>query len=137
MQPMQGLHIIADLFDCRCPAGRLLDAPGLEDFAIAACRRQGLVVVGRCFHQFRDDAGRAAGVTGTVVLAGSHFALHTWPEIAAVTLDIYVCNFSGDNSERARALFRESVATFAPDQVESREVARGKPATESTATPPT
>lgn len=122
---MQGLHLIADLLDCRCPPGFLLDAAGLEDYCVNACRRHGLTVVGRLFHQFRGPAQAAAGVTGTVVLAESHLAVHTWPEIAGVTLDVYVCNFSADNSDRARALFAEAIATFAPRQVEKKEVARG------------
>ncbi|MBK7899800.1 MAG: S-adenosylmethionine decarboxylase [Azonexus sp.] len=122
---MQGLHLTADLLDCRCPPALLLDAAGLECFAVEACGRHGLSVVGAHFHQFRDGDGRAAGVTGTVVLAESHFALHTWPEIAGVTLDVYVCNFSADNSQRARGLFAEAIATFAPDRLETREVQRG------------
>jgi S-adenosylmethionine/arginine decarboxylase-like enzyme len=68
--------------------------------------------------------GQPAGVTGTVVLAESHLAIHTWPEIGAVTLDVYVCNFSGDNSNRAHALFDEVIARFARP-VEKKEVARG------------
>lgn len=122
---MQGLHLIADLHDCRCPPGFLLDAPGLEAYCVAACERHGLTVVGRLFHQFRDDRGRPAGVTGTVVLAESHLAVHTWPEVAGVTLDVYVCNFSGDNSAAAQALFAEAIAAFAPGHVEKKAVARG------------
>ena len=122
---MQGLHLTADLLDCRCPPALLLDAAGLERFAVEACGRHGLCVVGAYFHQFRDGEGHPAGVTGTVVLAESHFALHTWPEIAGVTLDVYVCNFSADNSLRARGLFAEAIATFAPDRLETREVLRG------------
>ena len=122
---MQGLHLIADLHDCRCPPPFLLDAAGLEAFCVAACERHGLSVVGRFFHQFRDAADAPAGVTGTVVLAESHLAVHTWPEIGGVTLDIYVCNFSGDNSGRARALFAEAIAAFAPQTVDQKEVARG------------
>ena len=95
---MHGLHLIADLHDCRCRPGFLLDAPGLEFFCVAACERHGLTIVGRCFHQFRNAAGEPAGVTGTVVLAESHLAVHTWPEIGGVTLDVYVCNFSADNT---------------------------------------
>jgi S-adenosylmethionine/arginine decarboxylase-like enzyme len=66
-----------------------------------------------------------AGVTGTVVLAESHLALHTWPEVAGVTLDIYVCNFSGDNSGRAHALFADVIAAFGPGTLETKEVVRG------------
>jgi len=122
---MNGLHLIADLHDCRCPAGFLLDAPGLEAFSVNACQRHGLTVVGRLFHAFRDASGQPAGVTGTVVLAESHLAVHTWPEIASVTLDVYVCNFSGDNSAQANALFNEIIASFAPARLEKKEVARG------------
>jgi len=122
---MNGLHLIADLHDCRCPPGLLLDAAELETYCIDACTRHGLTVVGRLFHAFRDARGNPAGVTGTVVLAESHLAIHTWPEIGSVTLDVYVCNFSGDNSHRAHALFAEVVASFAPARLEKKEVTRG------------
>ncbi len=122
---MNGLHLIADLFDCRCPAELLLAAPRLEAFCAAACSRNGLTVVGRLFHAFHDATGNPAGVTGAVVLAESHLAVHTWPEIGGVTLDVYVCNFSGDNSSRAHALFAEVIAAFAPGRLTTQEVARG------------
>ena len=123
---MHGLHLFADLHDCRCAPGFLLDAPGLETFCVAACERHGLTVVGRLFHAFRDAAGKPAGVTGAVVLAESHLAVHTWPEVGGVTLDIYVCNFSGNNSERANALFVEVIAAFAPQRMERKAVVRGE-----------
>ena len=122
---MNGLHLIADLHDCRCAPGFLLDAPGLETFCVDACQRHGPTVVGRLFHAFQDAGGQPAGVTGTVVLAESHLAVHTWPEIASVTLDIYVCNFSGDNSEQAHALFDEVITVFSPKRLEKQAVARG------------
>jgi S-adenosylmethionine decarboxylase proenzyme len=125
---MNGLHLIADLYDCRCPASFLLNAAALESFCVAACQRHGLTVVGRLFHAFRNATGDAAGVTGTVVLAESHLAVHTWPELGSVTLDIYVCNFSGDNSARAEALFTEVVGAFAPARLERQAVRRGGPA---------
>lgn len=123
---MNGLHLIADLHDCRCVPARLLDAADLETYCVDACQRHGLTVVGRLFHAFQDASEQAAGVTGTVVLAESHLAIHTWPELGAVTLDIYVCNFSSDNSERALALFAEVVARFAPERVERHSVRRGQ-----------
>jgi S-adenosylmethionine decarboxylase proenzyme len=123
---MHGLHLFADLHDCRCAPGFLLDAPRLETFCVAACEHHGLTVVGRLFRAFQDAAGRQAGVTGAVVLAESHLAVHTWPEVGGVTLDIYVCNFSGDNSERANALFVEVITAFAPQRTERKAVVRGE-----------
>lgn len=92
---------------------------------MASCRRHGLAVVGRCFHQFSDANGQRAGVTGTVVLAESHLALHTWPEVGGVTLDLYVCNFSADNSGIAHAVFEEIIGAFAPGHAEKKTVQRG------------
>jgi spermidine synthase/S-adenosylmethionine decarboxylase len=122
---MNGLHLIADLHDCRCANEFLYDAPQLESFCVTACTKHGLTVVGRLFHAFHDAAGKPAGVTGTVVLAESHLAVHTWPEVGGVTLDVYVCNFSGDNSRSAHGLFAEMSAAFAPARLEKKEVARG------------
>jgi S-adenosylmethionine decarboxylase len=59
-------------------------------------RGSGLRSVNELFHRF-EPAARGA-VTGVVLLAESHLAVHTWPELGAVTLDVYVCNFGGDNS---------------------------------------
>jgi spermidine synthase/S-adenosylmethionine decarboxylase len=123
---MQGLHLIADLHDCRCADTQLLDVAALEKQCTEATLRHGLTVVGRLFHAFIDAAGRPAGVTGTVVLAESHLAIHTWPELRAVTLDVYVCNFSGDNSGRARALFAEMIELFAAQRPDIKEVTRGQ-----------
>ena len=124
---MNGLHLIADLKDCRCPARQLLDADWLATFCIDACRRHGVTVVGQLFHSFTSASGQPAGVTGAVVLAESHLAIHTWPELASVTLDVYVCNYSGDNNARARALFAEVIAAFAPAQENVHEIMRGRP----------
>jgi len=51
--------------------------------------------------------------------------VHTWPEIAAVTLDVYVCNLGTDNSARAHALIDALTAAFEPGQVERHALERG------------
>jgi S-adenosylmethionine decarboxylase len=60
-----------------------------------------------------------------VLLAESHLAVHTWPELGAVTLDVYVCNLGGDNSGRAEALLRRLELAFAPAGTEHHRVQRG------------
>lgn len=123
---MNGLHLIADLHQCQCPPDLLLNSSRLEVYCVDVCKRHGLTVVGQLFHSFNNVAGEAAGVTGTVVLAESHLAIHTWPEISSVTLDVYVCNFSGDNSQQAEALFAEVIARFEPQHAEQTRVKRGQ-----------
>jgi len=124
---MNGLHLIADLNRCRCPQQFLIDAADLELFCVSACTQNGLTVVGRFFHQFADAAGHPAGVTGAVVLAESHLTLHTWPEIKGVSLDVYVCNFSADNSQVARRLFARLIEVFQPETRTVNELERGRP----------
>ena len=123
---MNGLHLIADLYDCRCDVALLTDRERLETLCVQECREAGLTPLGAYFYQFRHDNGENAGVTGTVVLAESHLAIHTWPETGNVTLDVYVCNFSKDNSELARRVFRRVIETLNPMEVVSHLVVRGK-----------
>jgi S-adenosylmethionine decarboxylase len=126
---MQGLHLTADLQRCAAPAGLLADRDALRALALRAVAAAGLTPVGDLFHAFAPPAGAhgdaTGGVTGVVLLAESHLALHTWPEYAAVTLDIYVCNHATDNSERAEALLAALEAVFAPAGGERQRVRRG------------
>lgn len=126
---MNGLHLFADLHGCKCAPDLLLDSKKIEAFGKDVCTRNGMTVVGCYFHQFSSTRGDPAGVTGAVILAESHLALHTWPELNGVTLDVYVCNFSGDNSAAARRLMAEAMAAFQPERCELREVMRGSVAT--------
>ncbi len=121
---MQGLHLTGDLSDCRCDPVLLTSAAALEVVCAAAVEAAGLAQVKLLFHTFAPGAG----VTGVVLLAESHLAVHTWPEIAAVTLDVYVCNYGSDNSAKARALFEALRAVFDPVTVQSHTLQRGVPA---------
>ena len=105
-----GLHLIGDLYRCRGDARLMVDAAHLEAFCVQAVADVGLTTVGSLFHSF----GVGEGVTGAVVLAESHLALHTWPEDDYVTLDVYVCSYSADNSAKAEQLFALLMQAFAP-----------------------
>jgi S-adenosylmethionine decarboxylase len=119
---MRGLHLIADLSGCSAIHALHWDAPAL----LAHCRRAvetvGLHAVGDVVHSF-GPAG--SGVTGVVLLAESHLAVHTWPELGAVTIDVYVCNFGQDNSAKAHELLRLIEEPFAAQQAQRHQVLRG------------
>ena len=121
---MNGLHLIADLHDCRCAPRLLHSVAALRELCLAVCSVPGLTPVGQVFHQFGSET-EPAGATGAVILAESHLAVHTWPELQAVTLDLYVCNFSQDNTAAARAACERLIVAFMPQRVEQREVERG------------
>lgn len=123
---MQGLHLTADLHDCQCDARWLTDAQALGGHCTAAVREAGLQAVGALFHTFPATAEGPGGVTATVLLAESHLCVHTWPERRAVTLDVYVCNFGGDHSAKARQLLDALVALFAPRHAVRQSLQRGR-----------
>jgi S-adenosylmethionine decarboxylase len=93
---------------------------------VDAVRAVGLQVVSQLFHTFPGAAGQPGGVTAAVLLAESHVCLHTWPEQKAVTVDVYVCNFSGDHSAKARGLMYALVQRFQPEWTEQRSMDRGE-----------
>ena len=122
---MHGLHLTADLHDCRCDAAWLLQAARLQEACVQAAQAAGLQVVNRLFHTFPNTVHGPGGVTATLLLAESHLCVHTWPEQRAVTLDVYVCNFGADHSVKAQALMDALLALFDPAEVQRHALQRG------------
>lgn len=118
---MQGLHLTADLSGCDPLQPLMTEPQALRQVCLAAVAAASLQPVGELFHQFPAPGG----VTGVVLLAESHLAVHTWPELAAVTLDVYVCNLQADNSARAEALLDALAAAFAPAAAHVQRLQRG------------
>ena len=118
---MHGLHLTADLRQCAPGTAALTDSQALRQLCLHAVADNGLHAVGELFHRFPAPGG----VTGVVLLAESHLAVHTWPELGAVTLDVYVCNLHGDHGAQAEALMARLVLGFCAAQVERHRVVRG------------
>ncbi len=122
---MQGLHLTADLHNCRCEAAWLRDAAKLGEWCLKAVRAVGLEPANQLFQNFTGAAGNPGGVTAMLLLPGSHICVHTWPARKAVVLDVYVCNTDGDRSATARNLTQVLVDRFAPEWTEQRSLDRG------------
>jgi S-adenosylmethionine decarboxylase len=118
----------------------MTEPDALESFCLATIKNAGLRSVAHLFHSFRGlaaspvvDAHEAephasspSGMTGVVLLAESHCAIHTWPETGSVTIDVYVCNYGQDNCVKARQLMNDLVDAFAPERHERKEILRGR-----------
>jgi len=84
MESPFGKHILAEYFECECT---YLDSePAIRNLMLEAASRTGAIVVGDIFHHFSPQ-----GVTGVVVIAESHLAIHTWPEFAYASVDLFTC----------------------------------------------
>ena len=123
---MKGLHIIADLYNCQ-KGDFLVSADKLRELCVNACTAAGLTVVGQHFYQFDGaDGTQLGGSTGAVVLAESHLAIHTWPERDGATLDVYVCNYTCDNTGKAEAVYKTLLKALKPADVLVERVQRGR-----------
>jgi len=123
---MQGLHLTADLRGCDPHQPLMTDPVALRETCTQAVAAAGLGAVAELFHRFTPAVeGEASGITGVVLLAESHLAIHTWPELGGVTLDVYVCNYGADNSDKARRLMDALVTAFAPAEVLHQALHRG------------
>jgi S-adenosylmethionine decarboxylase proenzyme len=124
---MNGLHLCADLKGCDATLPAMTELQALRELCAAAVEASGLTAVAERFHAFDPVApGQPAGITGVVLLAESHLAVHTWPEQRAVTLDVYVCNVGSDNSTKARDLLQRLRNGFAPQRTDVQEIQRGR-----------
>ncbi len=123
---MKGLHIIADLYNCQ-KRELLVSSGKLRSLCVKACQDVGLTVLGEHFYQFDGANGtQDGGATGAVVLAESHLAIHTWPERDGATLDVYVCNYTADNTGKAEAVYKALIKAMKPGDVLVERVMRGR-----------
>lgn len=115
----KGTHILADLYQCQGSKNLLTKKESLKKLMIEVIKKVGLGVLDSIFYQFPK-----AGVTGVVLLAESHLAIHTWPEKKYLTLDIFVCNLTRDNTKRAHRAFKMFLGSFRPLKVKKKILKR-------------
>jgi S-adenosylmethionine decarboxylase proenzyme len=117
---MDGIHLLGEWYGCPADTPEFTRADALRDICLKVVAESGLTVVGDRFFRFEPQ-----GVTGTVLLAESHLAIHTWPEAAFVTVDVYVCNYTTDNSDKAERVFRALEAVLKPQRTRFQAIRRG------------
>jgi S-adenosylmethionine decarboxylase len=90
----------------------------------------GLVVVRETAFCFANG-----GVSAVVLLAESHIALHFWPELGKVTIDIHVCDFQNYNAIKAQQVTERLTAMLCdrPATAEWHYFKMGEPRPETTA----
>ena len=84
-----GLHILMEFHECE--PQRLDDLTLLKTTMSEAAIASGATIIKSVFHQFSPQ-----GVTGVVVVAESHIAIHTWPEKNYAAVDYFTCNENMD-----------------------------------------
>jgi S-adenosylmethionine decarboxylase len=84
-----GRHIVAEFSFCNPEV--LGDLDRVRDIMVTAALAAKAEIKEMAFHKFSPQ-----GVSGVVVLAESHIAIHTWPERAYAAIDTYTCGDKAD-----------------------------------------
>lgn len=79
-----GRQILVEFYGCDRDV--LNDEPLIRDILLEGVRRSNATIVSDTFHTFSPH-----GVSGVVVIAESHVAIHTWPEHGYAAVDIFTC----------------------------------------------
>ncbi|MBK8190194.1 MAG: S-adenosylmethionine decarboxylase proenzyme [Vampirovibrionales bacterium] len=84
-----GQHLLAEFYDC--DPNVLNNVALIEQTMCEAAVKCGATIVQQNFHHFSPY-----GVSGVVIIAESHLAIHTWPEYGYAAVDLFTCGDSCD-----------------------------------------
>ena len=87
-----GIHIIADFWFAK----NITSTQELRRLLLKAAKKAQSTPLELLVHKFSPQ-----GLTGVLLIAESHIAIHTWPEIEYMALDIFTC---GKNVKPKKAL---------------------------------
>jgi S-adenosylmethionine decarboxylase len=111
-QKFAGMHLLVDLWG----ATNLCDPAHIDRALREAAEAANATILHGHFHHFSPNGG----VSGVLVLAESHISIHTWPERAFASIDIFMCG-ACDPYDSLPAL----QAAFSPETVNLNEQRRG------------
>lgn len=80
-----GKHFIADFHKCNPEI--INNSSEVEQILTRAAAISGATVIKPFFHTFSPQ-----GISGVIVIAESHFAIHTWPEYRYAAVDLFSCS---------------------------------------------
>ncbi|MCP4715410.1 MAG: S-adenosylmethionine decarboxylase proenzyme [Deltaproteobacteria bacterium] len=111
-----GRHILVEYYDCTSDC--LNNTQSIQNIMEEAARKSNATIVESAFHNFNPH-----GVSGVVVIAESHLAIHTWPEYNYAAVDLFTCGESVD----PWAAFDVIKDRLGAIDVATRELKRGLP----------
>lgn len=112
--PKFGVHYLVDLHGC--DAEVLAAVKPTEEALLSAATRCGSTIIEYHFHQFSPH-----GVSGVILIAESHFSVHTWPEDSFAAVDI----FTSGEVMKPEVAIRILEEAFSADRVDISKVTRG------------
>ena len=107
-----GQHLLVEMYEC--DVNIINNVEKIEEIMNESVRVSGATIIKSVFHLFNPH-----GVSGAIVIAESHFTIHTWPEYGYCAVDIFTC---GDtiNNEAALKFLKEELKAKSISVVETR-----------------
>lgn len=109
-----GRQILVEYYDCDTCV--INDVEAVEKILLTGTKASGANIISHNFHKFNPH-----GVSGTIVIAESHVAVHTWPEYGYAAVDIFTCGETIDPWVIQEYLRK----SFKSDNISSMELKRG------------
>ena len=108
-----GIHILADFW-----FGKKIEKKSeIKKILLASAKEAKANPLETYVYKFKPQ-----GLTGVVLLSESHIAIHTWPEIGYVAIDIFTC---GDDSMPEMAL-KYLKRELSPKKIKIEKIKRGE-----------
>jgi len=79
-----GKHLLIELRECNSEILKSLEK--VRKILVSAAKEAKATIINNSFHEFNPF-----GISGVVVIAESHFTIHTWPEYGYAAVDIFTC----------------------------------------------
>lgn len=95
-----GTHLLLELRDCNPKTLRSLEL--VRETLKNAALEAKATIVEVAFHEFSPF-----GISGMVVIAESHLAIHTWPEYGYAAVDVFTCGDQIDPRVAAQFLIEQ------------------------------
>ncbi|MGK0290860.1 MAG: S-adenosylmethionine decarboxylase proenzyme [bacterium] len=110
-----GRHILAEFYGCEDHI--LNDVELIQKTMEQSAIISGATIVDSSFHMFSPY-----GVSGAVIIAESHLAIHTWPEYSYAAIDLFTCGTTVD----PWIAFEHLKAEFKAQDCKTVELTRGQ-----------
>jgi len=110
-----GYHLLIEFYGCGHDI--LNDVGKIKSLMDEAALVSGASIVESVFHRFSPH-----GVSGVVVIAESHLAIHTWPEHGYASVDLFTCGEEVD-PWKAYEFLKKGLA---PQSTSTKEILRGE-----------
>ncbi|UEQ75632.1 S-adenosylmethionine decarboxylase family protein [Chryseobacterium arthrosphaerae] len=119
MNPLsnKGLHILLTLETES--EDLLLDSEGFLEFTESILKTKEVEIVGITSHVFENQS-----FTSAVCLKESHLCIHTWPEFRQLTFDVFLCNYTQDNTAKVEQIADEVVQYFKANTIQKHKIYR-------------